>query len=115
MLPRKNRLAKTRDFKEIFRQGRSVKAQGIVLKFQNTKNKTSRFAVVVSKKVAQKAVRRNRIRRIINQALYENTDIPKIGLDAMLIILPEFKAESFQEARVLVQQLFYKARAIKLL
>jgi len=106
MLPKRHRLKKTRDFEEVFRGGRSIRSNGIALKIKATQNKTSRFAVVVSKKVSLKAVVRNRIRRLLSEVIQEEAEKIVPGLDAVFVVLPGFKAENLAEAKRILAPLF---------
>jgi ribonuclease P protein component len=61
MLPSNTRLPKA-TFREVFATGRLVHSTFFILRMKKSQ-KTSRFAVSVSKKVSKSAVDRNRIRR----------------------------------------------------
>ena len=116
MLQKRERLAKTRDFQNVFKEGRSIRGQGIVLKLRQREAQGNRFAIVVSKKVAQKAVKRNRIRRLLSEAIrttMQHIESAPQGIDAILIVLPEFKAQNLKEAKDIVAQLFHKAFILK--
>lgn len=58
-------------FKEVFNFGKTVKTQHFLIKKKENNLEHSRFAVVVSKKVAKKAVERNHLRRRTYFALKE--------------------------------------------
>lgn len=113
MLPRPNRLARTRDFQKVFRERGSVQQKGIVLKCKQTGTGKTRFAIVVSKKVASSAVARNRIRRLISQAIQANLGIIKEGRDVVLVVLPGFAPISFAQTKEIVDWLLQKACIIK--
>lgn len=108
MLPRTHRLTKARDFQEVFKQGKSFRWGGVVLKARSSKNSTSRFAIVVSKKVAAKAVKRNKIRRLFGEAIQAEIKHIPSGLDLVLVILPGFKIQSLQEIKNIFKQLLLK-------
>lgn len=61
----------TSEFKEVFNFGKTIKSPLTIIKVKENNLKHSRFAVVVSKKIAKKAVERNYIRRKFTHALKE--------------------------------------------
>ena len=78
MLNKKYRFHSRGGVKYVYQKGKTIRRPGMSLVFcENTKGFT-RIAVVVSKKVEKTAVKRNRIRRRIYEALRINMDlIPK--------------------------------------
>lgn len=53
-----------------YKQGKAVRSSAITLRYaKNTRRDTFRVAVVVSKKVSKSAVKRNRIRRRVYEAV----------------------------------------------
>lgn len=67
MLPKKRRLT-AGDVKIVMKEGRSVRASFLSAKY-TASGTPLRASVVVSKKVAKRAVERNRIRRAVYRAL----------------------------------------------
>lgn len=62
----------------MYRNGKTVRSSKVSLVYTVNTRKFTRFAVVVSKKVEKSAVKRNRIRRRVYEALRLNLkDIPK--------------------------------------
>lgn len=78
MLSKKYRFHSRGGVRYVYQKGKTIRSPKISLIFtENTKGFT-RFGVVVSKKVERSAVRRNRIRRRVYEALRINFDlIPK--------------------------------------
>lgn len=68
-LNKKNRLKKKRDFEDVFKKGKTVKGSFLFIKYKKNELGVSRFGFVVSIKVAKKAVDRNRIRRVLSEAV----------------------------------------------
>ena len=66
---KKNRLKKKRDFEDVFKKGKAVKGSFLFIKYRKNKLGVPRFGFVVSAKVAKKAVERNKIRRILSEAV----------------------------------------------
>lgn len=73
-LNKKNRLKKRRDFEEVFKKGKAVKDSFLFIKYRKNELGVSRFGFVVSAKVAKKAVERNKIRRILSEAVRGKID-----------------------------------------
>ena len=64
MLPRRLRLSKNADILKVMRQGSKLSTAYVWIYFlQNTKNKSSRVACIVSKKVHKSAVKRHYYQR----------------------------------------------------
>ena len=68
-LNKKNRLKKKHDFENVFKKGKAVKGSFLFIKYRKNKLGVSRFGFVVSAKVAGNAVKRNKIRRILSEAV----------------------------------------------
>src|SRR3989338_7835582 len=68
-LNKKNRLKKERDFVGVFKKGKAVKGSFLFIKYRKNELGVPRFGFVVSAKVAEKAVERNKIRRILSEAV----------------------------------------------
>lgn len=89
MLPRENRLPSS-EIKSVMRRGKRVSAQGVQLIFTQNSLSVSRFAFIVPKSVDKRAVVRNRIRRVVREAV--RLALPAIvpGWDGVIVIRKEF-------------------------
>ena len=63
----------------------------------------------ITMKVAKLAVRRNYIRRVLKETLRGEMEAMRGGQDLVLIVLPGFDPQSFQEVKKLIHQLLRKA------
>jgi len=64
------RISKTRDLQKVYRLGKAIHANTLVIKFiLNKPNTPPRLAFVISKKISKKAVVRNKIRRVLREEL----------------------------------------------
>jgi len=72
MLKKKFRLTKKDDISSIIRDGRKFPGKLFLCKAKENNLSHNRYTVVTSKKVEKKAVRRNRCRRRIYEALRKN-------------------------------------------
>lgn len=108
MLSSTNRLRKTNDFKRVFKNGKGVQSDNIFLKVRLNKEETIRVGIIVSKKVAKRAVDRNRIRRILSEGV--RTHIHKIrqGRDIVIVVLPGFDLQGTKDAEKTIHTLFKK-------
>lgn len=78
MLAKKYRFHSRGGVKYVYQHGKTVRKPRMSLVFCDNTRKFTRVAVVVSKKVTKIAVKRNRIRRRIYEALRQNFEyIPK--------------------------------------
>ncbi len=68
-LNKKNRLKKKRDFEGVFKKGKAVKGSFLFIKYTKNELGVPRLGFVVSAKIAGKAVERNKIRRILSEAV----------------------------------------------
>jgi len=73
----------------------------------------ARIGVIVSKKVTNKAVKRNRIRRMIMEAVREMLPDLKSDQDIVLVIRPDFAATKTTETLEIVREIFKKASLFK--
>jgi len=85
---RKFRLRKRKDFENVFSKGRKIDISelGISIIYAENNLGYPRFAVVVPKKSVKLAVRRNRIKRIIREAIRHLIKKEKIPNWDMVII-----------------------------
>lgn len=72
MLSKKNRISNQRLIEKLNKKGKSYKTKHLVLKFLPSLSEDSKFAAVVSKKIALRAVKRNKLRRQITESIRHN-------------------------------------------
>ena len=105
MLLKQNRLAKKKDFENVFKKGRGAKQGFLFLKFIPSKFNYTRFAFVVSQKVSKKAVQRNKIRRYLREMVRTKMVQIKKGFDCVLVVFPGFEKKGAEEAlNILLKQ-----------
>lgn len=97
------------DFRSVMRSQKGSKEGRLVLKVKASGNK-SRFGVVISKQVAKKAVDRNRMRRLLTEALRTSGGSLQKPYDIVFIALPGFALKDAREAKQYVENLFSKAK-----
>ena len=84
MLNKKNRISNRQLIEKLFKKGRFYKNNYFLFRFLPSIEPISKFAVIVSKKVAPKAVDRNHLRRQISEAVKDN--IPLLKKDVVCLI-----------------------------
>ena len=97
MLPRANRLAKESDFRQIMSKGKTLQAKFFTIKYLDRGPElSSRIGIVTSKKIAKQAVRRNKARRRLREAIRQ--DIKNInGKDIVFLVRREILEAKYTE------------------
>ncbi len=102
MLAKQHRLRKTGDFNYVLRQGKSVSAGNLGLKFTNNQLSQSRFGFLVASKVFRKASLRNQIKRKMREAARQALGSVQPGKDILLIARPGIEKNSVREVTAMV-------------
>ena len=71
MFPQEKRVGNARDITKVYRKGKKISEEGVLISAMASDHKESRFAVTVSKKFSGKAVARNKQRRALLAAARE--------------------------------------------
>ncbi len=71
MFARANRLTRSKDVQRVYKAGSRAATRHFLIGVTPSRQSLPRFAVVISKKAAKKAVERNRTKRLIRQAIQE--------------------------------------------
>ena len=106
MLPKENRLTKKKDFDIVFKEGKSVKGEFLLVKILKSHLKKSRFGFIVSKKISNKAVERNKIKRRLRKAFSDRLKSFSGSLDVVIIALPGILEKNFSEIEQAIAKLF---------
>jgi ribonuclease P protein component len=112
MLKRQNRLAKTKDVKTALSRGRSFFNPFFTVKFLKTFRTKPRFTVVVSTKVSKKAVRRNRLKRIIRELIRQNIENFFCG-EYVIIVKPKAVTQDEKDLLAGLEKLFKYSRLLE--
>ncbi|OGN06439.1 MAG: ribonuclease P protein component [Candidatus Yanofskybacteria bacterium RIFCSPHIGHO2_01_FULL_48_25b] len=93
-LPIPNRLKDKKDFDAVFKKGKTVSGSFLFLKYLQNGKARPRFGFVVPLKVAPSAVGRNRIRRILAEAIWPEL-LPKMpACDTVVVATKGISMES---------------------
>ena len=112
MLVKENRLKNKRDFDIVFKEGKGCKEDFLFLKTRNNNLEFSRFGIVVGKKVSNKAVVRNKIKRRLREILKRKIDRVRKGMDIILITLPGIEKQEFKDLERKIEKILKKAELI---
>jgi len=114
-LKSKLRLKNNRDFRKVYRYGKSVANRELVLFIMKNKNiEQFRLGISVSKKIG-KAVTRNRIKRILKETVFSLSreyDIVN-NIDVIIIARSPTSNMKFAQFEKSVKDIFFKGKLIK--
>ncbi len=112
MLPKENRLTRKKDFDTVFKGGQSAKYDFLIVKVIKNHLPEKRFGFVVSKKVSNKAVVRNSVRRRLQNTVFNILRDVQSSVDVVIITLPGIEKLGFSEIEKSVGQVFKKLKLI---
>lgn len=113
MLPKKSRLAKKKDIDFVFKKGKALNSDFLIFKFLKNQINENRFGFIVSKKISNKAAKRNLVKRRLRAAVvsyfkdYNNINNKK-SIDVLIITLPKIVNKSFLEIKEVVHSFLKK-------
>ena len=113
MLPKENRLTKKKDFERVFRQGKGLKEEFLVIKALDNNLSVSRFGFIVSKKISKKAVLRNKIKRRLRELAQMKLNQIRQGIDIVVIASSGIGEKNFGEIEEISNKLFKKAGILR--
>ncbi|MXS86134.1 ribonuclease P protein component [Nitrosomonas sp. HPC101] len=109
-LPKQCRLRKADEFRAVLRNRTVFESLSLRLHIKKTKpvsNGCARIGLIVAKKIERKAVRRNRIKRLIREAFRKHRQAVQ-GMDCVMqlrrSVEPSDSAHIYQEAIMLLQK-----------
>ena len=100
-------LKKQKDFKLVYQKGKVFGNRNLVMHYLKNGKDTNRLGIIVSKKVSNRAVVRNRIRRQLKEAYRLNENQFALGYDLVLIAKASCKDEKYPVIVKLLKHLFY--------
>ena len=111
MLPQPYRLKRSADVTVVQKQGRSWRHPLCILLSKRGDAEASRFAFIASKRVG-KAVVRNRVKRLLREAVRLHLDDIQPGWDCVWIARPQLSQASFAEVETAVLHLLAQAKLL---
>ncbi len=112
MLQSHHRLRRSSDLERVRQEGDTWRHPLIVYLACKNEQDTSRFAFVASRRVGN-AVQRNRVRRLMREAIRQHLDEIQSGWDCILIARPRILQANFTEVETAVLQLLSRAKLLK--
>ena len=111
MLSKKYRFHSRGGVRYVYQKGKTVRSPKMSLVFVRNTRGFTRFGVVVSKKVEKSAVKRNRIRRRVYEALRVNFDlIPKNNDYLFVVFSKEVGRMPFSELEKILGELVEESK-----
>jgi ribonuclease P protein component len=99
MLAKQYRLQKDRDFESVFKKGKTLSDKFLFLKVKKNDLQVSRFGLIIGKKISNKAVIRNRLKRQLREIIKNNLFNIKPGFDIVVITKSEIINKNYQEIK----------------
>ncbi len=113
MLAKQGRLTKEKDFKKIFKQGKSSYNKIFGIKILANGLEVNRYGVVISTKVSKKAVERNKLKRQFRAAI-KGTDKKLIqGFDLVIIVLPAALNQEYKFIKSELEKILFILKLFK--
>lgn len=109
MLKKQFRLRKQKDFENVFSKGVYFSGSFLALKAVKNNMSVSRFGFIVSNKISKKAVKRNRIKRLLRESVRLSQKNIKSGFDLMFISKSGIADKKFEEVNLSVEKLLKKS------
>jgi len=116
MLPRKHRLPLRTDLTRVQEEGKLFQGRLFSLLVSGKKSvgrsQSSRFAFIISTKIHKRAVKRNRIRRFLIEAIRSLLSKIKPGFDCVFLAKKAIVGKELSEIKKETEKLFKKAELI---
>jgi ribonuclease P protein component len=113
MLSLKNRLKKKKDFERVFKEGKGLKEDFLILKMSENNLSQSRFGFIVGRKISKKAILRNKLKRRLRELVRGKIEKIKKGFDIIFIAQPGLENRDFWELEEILNKIFARAKLIK--
>jgi ribonuclease P protein component len=108
---RRFRLTRSEDFKRVRRSGKSYAHPLVVLVVQKSEQPRLRVGIAAGKTVGT-AVRRNRAKRLLREAMRSLIPVLASGHDLLLIARPGLARASFEDTCQALRNLFQRAKLL---
>ncbi len=98
-LPTRYRLTKTKDFDQIFKEGKTVRGSFFFIKYLRTNLQHLRAAIVVPAKLAPLSVERHRTKRVIANQLSDKKYF-LLSYDLVVVVTGSILGKSSEEIKI---------------
>jgi len=113
MLPPANRLRKEKEIKRALASRNGVKNGMLACKTAKNGLDTARFCFIVSKRVSNKAVVRNTLKRRLRAAVAKLLFFVKPGVDCVIIAYPGAETKRYEDLAMMVEKILAKSNILK--
>ena len=113
MLDKKFRLRKQKDFDRISKEGVYFSEHCLLMKAMRNDLEITRFGFIVSNKISGVAAKRNRIKRLLREAVRSSRDKLKEGYDCLFIAKGSIVEKESEEIKWTVEKLLRKSGLFK--
>lgn len=105
--PRRHRLVNQAEYDALFNQSHRITHRSLTILYKKNNHLYSRIGLIVGKRVAKKAVSRNKIRRVIRESFrFQQNKLP--GIDIIVIARRQCDKLSKQKLREGIDRLWEK-------
>ncbi|HUV42821.1 MAG TPA: ribonuclease P protein component [Patescibacteria group bacterium] len=112
MLPKKYRLPLRTELKRVKKEGRLIQGKLFSLQVsKSSKSQPTRFGFIISSKIHKKAVKRNRVKRLLSETIM--TLKIKPSFDVVFLAKKKIINVDDQEIRAEIKKLFLKVGVIE--
>lgn len=105
---KENRIRKNIEFRSVYRRGKSLSNQLLVLYVYKNRREISRVGISVSKKVG-KSVVRSRVKRLISESYRLNMGKVKTGYDLVFVARSASSLSTYKDVEGAVKNLLKRA------
>lgn len=106
MLRKENRLNKTKEIENVFKNGKSFYNDLVGVKLFKNRSDSKRFCIIISAKISKKATDRNKIKRRIRSIIFKAEPFFKKGFDCLIIIKKDLSNLKFSDLEILLKNIF---------
>lgn len=111
MLKKQNRLKKRSDFNYIFRKGQPCKSRFVVFYYAKNNSNDVKVGIVVSKKIGN-SVTRNRVKRLLREAVKANLEQIKTGYNLIFIARSGIEKLTLAEIEATVKDFLISSKLV---
>ena len=113
-LSSKERLRKDKEFQTVFREGKKVWIDAILLIIYKPNDLNyRRLGIIVSKKI-KKATQRNRVKRLIREFFRRNKDLFPENCDIIIIPHPNLMSLKYRDFAEIVKEKLHSLRKVEI-
>lgn len=113
MLAKQSRLTKEKDFKIIFKRGKSSYAKIFGIKVLANGLNVNRYGIVISASVSKKAVERNKLRRQLSAIIKEFDEKIIHGFDLVIMVVPAALNQKYEFIKSELKKILFTLNLFK--